>query len=288
MTYFSIHLIYRNEKDDPVPFIFKKIKDAIRMNATHSLPNYDYDKNGKGYGNIRQTDPRIAQHVFSALEDMDTVLNVGAGAGSYEPETPFLVALEPSSTMRNERSTAGKSPAVIGSAENLPFDDGSFDAIMAMVTVHHWQNLKKGLTELKRVAAKKVVILTFDPNKLDRFWNIKYFPDVVEAERKRYPAVESIIEQLGGKAATTEVPIPIDCLDGFQEAFYGRPEMLLQQEIRHAQSAWGYVDKKTENAYVKQLKDDLDSGEWDKKYGYHRELDEFTGALTLITVDFEK
>lgn len=256
------------------------------MNTHQSFPHYDYNKNGKGYGNIRQTDPRIAQYVFSALEGMNTILNVGAGAGSYEPKDTFVMALEPSSTMRLEREKAHKSPAVIGTAEVLPFDKNSFDAVMAMVTIHHWGDLRKGLSELKRVARKKVAILTFDPQKLDRFWNTHYFPDVVEAERKRYPEVGAIIEQLNGKAALTEIPIAFDCLDGFQEAFYGRPEMFLRQEVRNAQSAWGYVDKETEKEYINHLKMEIDSGEWDRKYGDHRKLNEFIGALTLIEVEY--
>ncbi|SEO43255.1 Methyltransferase domain-containing protein [Amphibacillus marinus] len=253
-----------------------------------NFPQYDYNFHGAGYHKQRQTDPRIADYVFAELSEMDTVLNVGAGAGSYEPDNAYVVAVEPSQTMRLERSMSGKFPAVNAVAEQLPFDDQSFDAVMAMVTVHHWHDINKGLAELKRVTKHKVVMLTFDPAKLDRHWNVDYFKDVVAAEVQRYPSIADLVEKLAGNATVIPVPVPFDCVDGFQDAFYGKPEAFLKPEVRAAQSAWGFVDKDTELAYVKRLKHDLNSGEWDRKYGHFRKMTSFQGGLSLIVVNYSK
>ena len=192
--------------------------------------DFDYERAGAGYARLRRTDPRLAAHVHAALGDARTVLNVGAGAGSYEPEDRYVVAVEPSAAMRAQRP-AGR-PAVDAVAEALPFDDDSFDAAMAMITVHQWSDLERGLTELSRVARGPVVILTFDPDAMLDFWLADYVPEVFEAERPRMPTLSA----LGGEASA--VPIPLDCVDGFIEAYYGRPEAFLDPEIRAAQSAW--------------------------------------------------
>ena len=189
---------------------------------------------GVGYAARRRTDPRIAAYVHAALGDARTVLNVGAGAGSYEPEDRYVVAVEPSAAMRAQRST----PAVIGVAEALPFDDGAFDAAMATVTIHQWRDAARGVAELRRVA-RRVVILTFDPAAIPAWWLGEYVPEMLAGEAARYPALEA----LGGEV--TPVPIPLDCSDGFIEAFYGRPEALLDPEVRRSQSAWAFGDART-------------------------------------------
>lgn len=173
-------------------------------------------------------------------------------------------------------------PAVNAKADHLPFDDSSFDAVMGVLTIHHWPNLADGLREIKRVCRKKIVLLTYDPTQLDLFWNIDYFPELVEIERRRYPRLEAIEEALGLQARARVIPIPRDCTDGFQEAFYARPEGFLDPEVRRAQSAWGFLDKDLERAYVQRLADELRSGAWDKKYGHHRGLSEFLGAFRLL------
>ena len=250
-------------------------------------PAFDYDSFGQKYSGHRQTDPRIAKHVFDELSDSETVLNVGAGSGSYEPEDKFVIAIEPSAVMRKQRLGNNKSPAINAKADNIPFDDNSFDAVTAMVTVHHWPDMKKGLQELKRVARKKVIVMTFDPDKLDDFWNAEYFPEVIEIERKRYPSNQLVIEALGGNCEVKRIPIPFDCCDGFQEAFYGRPEAFLSKDVRINQSAWGFLPIGKEEEIVTRLADDLASGNWDKKHGHHRKMEEFTCALTLIVANLE-
>jgi len=245
-------------------------------------PAFDYDHHGGGYAQRRATDPRIAAFVHQALDGAKTVLNVGAGAGSYEPEDMYVVAVEPSATMRSQRAGRGRVPAVIAKADSLPFDDGAFDASMAMVTVHHWPDMAAGLRELRRVTRNQLLVLTFDPDALDVFWNARYFPELIEVEKARYPSMDFLSQALGGTTRILPIPVPLDCVDGFQEAFYGRPEAFLDPEVRRAQSAWGFLDTATEARLVKALADDLAAGRWDQLYGHHRTMPTFTGALRLL------
>jgi SAM-dependent methyltransferase len=245
-------------------------------------PAFNYDQSGQQYANYRQTDPRIEAFIHAHLSDAKTILNVGAGAGSYEPKDKYVVAVEPSITMRQQRQAKGKVPAVNAKADNLPFDDNSFDAVMAMITIHHWPDIEKGLQELRRLARNQVVIMTADPDHLADFWNIHYFQEVVAVEKARYPTIERITTALGGNCTVVPIPIPLDCKDGFQEAFYGRPEAFLDSGVRLAQSAWSFVPEEKQLEIVQRLKDDLLSGEWDKKYGHFRTQDTFFGSMRLI------
>jgi SAM-dependent methyltransferase len=241
---------------------------------------FNYDTPENQYAGHRRTDPRIAAYVHEALGDAQTIVNVGAGAGSYEPLDRYVFALEPSAAMRAQRP-AGR-PAIRGIAESIPVDDASVDAAMAMVTIHHWTNMAQGISEMKRVSRKRVVIMTFDPDRLDDFWNAHYFKEVIEVERSRYPTIDTITHLLGGQCRVQPVPIPLDCVDGFQEAFYGRPEAFLDKNVRAAQSAWGYIPAEQQDILVKRLSDDLASGQWDKLYGHFRTEPTFTCALRLI------
>lgn len=245
-------------------------------------PAFNYDQFGQQYSGHRQTDPRIAAYVYDALSNARTVLNVGAGAGSYEPADKYVVAIEPSVVMRKQRQASGKVPALHATADQLPFDDHAFDAAMAMVTIHHWPDIAKGLRELRRVARQQVLILTFDPNHLDDFWNAVYFPEVIAVEKARYPSIDFITNVLGGQCTVVPIPIPLDCKDGFQEAFYGRPEAFLSKEVRLAQSAWGFIPEEQQAQIVQRLANDLQSGAWDKHYGHFRTQATFTCALRLI------
>jgi SAM-dependent methyltransferase len=245
-------------------------------------PAFDYDSHGHAYSGHRQTDPRIADYVYNALANAKTVLNVGAGGGSYEPHDKYVVAVEPSAVMRSQRAANGKVPAIIGTAANLPFDNDAFDASMAMVTVHHWPDIADGLKELRRVTRGPVLIMTFDPDALNKFWNAEYFSELIEVESLRYPKIETIVSALGRDCEVIKIPIPLDCADGFQEAFYGRPEAFLQKEVRMSQSAWGFLPEGLEEELVKKLADELASGEWDKKYGEYRTMPYFTCALRLV------
>ena len=248
-------------------------------------PAFNYDTHGQKYSGQRKTDPRIAAYVHKELADSETVINIGAGSGSYEPEDKYLIAVEPSIIMRTQRIANGKIPAINAKADSLPFDDRSFDAAMAMVTVHHWPDIEKGISEIRRVTKKRIVIMTFDPDALDDFWNVKYFPQLIEIERARYPSITRLQKALSAKTEVIKIPIPLDCVDGFQETYYGRPEAFLEKEVRMAQSAWGFLSAELEEKYIQNLRNELQSGAWDKKFGHFRTQPNFTGALRLIVAN---
>ena len=245
--------------------------------------DFDYERYGRGYARQRMTDSWIASMVHEALGGAQTVLNVGAGTGSYEPRDRYVLAVEPSQAMREQR-TRDQAPVVNAAAEGLPFDDNHFDASMAILTVHHWDNnAKEGIRELRRVTRGPVVILTFDGEALYQFWLKDYIPDLIFEARRRFPPINSITEYLGGTPTVCNVPIPLNCSDGFIESYYGRPERLLDPAVRQAQSSWGFVDQADQYSAVSQLRHDLKTGAWDKRFGHLRRLPQYDGALRLIT-----
>jgi SAM-dependent methyltransferase len=209
------------------------------------------------------------------------VLNVGAGAGSYEPSDRYVLAVEPSAVMRSQRPRS-LAPAIDAVAQDLPFDDGSIDAAMAMITIHQWPDAARGLREMRRVTRGPVVVMTFDGDALDRFWLAGYSPELMDAERRRYPPIAEITATLGGPAEVSVVPVPADCTDGFTEAYYARPEMFLDPAARGAQSAWGFVSAAQQEEAVARLRADLDSGAWEQRYGHWREEPVFEGSLRLV------
>jgi SAM-dependent methyltransferase len=247
---------------------------------TKAIDTYDYDIGGLRYSSIRKTDPSIARQIVDALGGARTVLNVGAGTGSYEPEDRVVIAIEPSSTMRAQRDP-NKLPAVIATAEALPFDDDSFDASTAFLTIHHWPHLESGLIEMRRVTRGPMMLMTFDPERVADYWLSEYCPEMPKADGSRFPTMDRLRAILGD-IETIPVRIPLDCKDGFQEAFYGRPEMLLLAEIRKAQSGWSFVPEGAEDRFVQRLHQDLESGVWDMRFGQLRTLPFYEGALRLV------
>jgi SAM-dependent methyltransferase len=242
----------------------------------------DYDKDGHGYSAFRQTEPRIAARIKAALGDARTVLNVGAGAGSYEPADRYVLAVEPAATMRAQRP-AGAAPAVAASAEALPFDDDSFDAAMALVTIHHWSDPVRGLNELRRVARGPVLVLTFDIAAFERYWLVsEYIPELAAVERALFLPLQDTVAALGGEARIEPVAIPFDCRDGFIEAYYGRPERYLDPAVRAAQSAWGRLPDGVEARAVQALESDLAGGAWDRRHEPLRRLPEYESTLRLV------
>ena len=241
----------------------------------------DYETSGTGYADRRRPDPRIAALIHAALGDARTVVNVGAGAGSYEPADREVVAVEPSAQMRAQRPS-GSAPVVDATAEDLPFADDAFDAAMATVTIHQWRDWARGLRELRRVSSGPVVVLTFDPGAVSDWWFDEYVPELFRAESVRYPAIEAIRAVLGGATTVTHVPIPLECTDGFTEAFYGRPEAFLDPDVRAGQSAWQFADADVLAAGLERLAADLASGAWDARWGHLRTQPEFSGAVRLV------
>jgi SAM-dependent methyltransferase len=247
----------------------------------------DYERHGRGYAVLRRTDPRIAARVHAALGASRTVLNVGAGAGSYEPTDRYVLAVEPSAAMRAQRPGTA-APAVDAVAERLPFDDDSFDAVMATVTVHQWSDVEQGLREMRRVSRGPVVVLTIDAPALQHFWLAEYFPEVIALDRTRFPPIEQVTGTLahgGAEVRVDVVPVPADCVDGFGEAFYARPEAFLRPEVRAATSGFGLTDPAVVQRGLQRLEEDLTSGAWDQAHGHVRELAEHLGALRLITAN---
>ena len=246
-----------------------------------SAGDADYGAIGDGYARYRQPEPRIAAMIVEALGDARSVLNVGAGAGSYEPTDRVVSAVEPSASMRAQRP-AHLPAAIDAVAGRLPFPDGAFDASLATFTVHQWPDLRAGLAEMRRVTRGPVVVLTCDPARLDRFWLDEYVPAVIATEERRYPPVASITAALGGRSEVRPVPIPLDCRDGFGEAYYGRPERFLEPGVRRAMSSWSFDDPGIIAAGMARLRDDLASGAWDTAHGVLRTQPEFDGALRLV------
>jgi SAM-dependent methyltransferase len=246
-----------------------------------SAGDADYGLIGGGYAEYRRPDPHIVAFILRALGDARAVLNIGAGAGSYEPTDRLVTAVEPSAAMRAQRP-AHLPAAIDAVAENLPFADDSFDSAIATFTVHQWADLAAGLGEMRRVSRGPVLILTCDPDALDRFWLDAYAPEITAVEASRYPPIDSIARILGATTELLPVPIPLDCTDGFGEAYYGRPERLLDPGARRACSAWSFVDPAVVERFVFDLTRDLASGAWDARYGHLRTQATFDGSLRLI------
>jgi len=230
-----------------------------------------YDTIGHGYRQLRQQDPRIAARILRALGGATSVVNVGAGAGSYEPRDRKLIAVEPSMVMIRQRAS-NAAPVVQASATCLPFRDASFDASLAVLTIHHWPDLSRGLQELRRVACQIVVILTFDTS-VGGFWLTDYFPEMPDIDRQSMPSIAEMQRHLGS-IAVFDVPVPHDCTDGFLGAYWRRPHAYLDANIRSAISIFSKMEGVEDGLAV--LQADLASGRWHHRYGHllHRsELD---------------
>ena len=246
-----------------------------------SAGDADYGRIGHGYAAYRQPEPAIAALIEAALGPAGSILNVGAGAGSYEPRGRAVAAVEPSASMRAQRP-AELSAAIDATAEALPFADCSFDASMATFTVHQWRDLEAGLGEMRRVTRGPVVILSCDPRLVRDFWLDDYAPEVLATEARRYPSLAHLGAVLGGSVEIAAVPIPLACRDGFNEAYYGRPECFLDAGARAACSAWSFVGEAQNAASLDRLRRDLESGAWDARHGALRRQPHYAGSLSLL------
>jgi len=247
-----------------------------------SAGDADYSKIGLLYAKYRQPEARIAALIHNELVSAKTVLNIGAGAGSYEPTDKIVTAVEPSATMRAQRPPH-LTQAIDAVAEHLPFPDGSFDAAMATFTIHQWRDLSAGLREVKRVTKGPIVIMTYDPSLVTQMWLNDYAPGVMAAEARRYPTFEQIKQSLGVEhVEIIQIPVPLDCTDGFVDAYYGHPEKYLEAGVRLSCSAWTFVSAEEQQRNVDKLAAELASGEWDKKYGHYRTQPFFLGPLHLV------
>ncbi len=229
-----------------------------------------YDSIGATYNSTRRPDPRIGQVIWSALGDCRSVLNVGAGTGAYEPADRTVVAVEPSVTMRRARPE-GSAPCVAGTAESLPFDDRSFDAAMAILTVHHWSDSRAGLRELRRVARHRVLVVHWDQAVINQFWLADYFPEAFAFDRGRAPSLQEVCAALGPDVDVVPLPVPHDCQDGFGAAYWRRPEAYLDPAARAGISMLAQTEHERGDG-VERLRQDLADGTWAARH--HALLDQ--------------
>lgn len=236
-----------------------------------------YDRIGVDYSDLRRPDPRIAQRILDAIGPASSVLNVGAGTGSYEPAGKQVTAIEPSAEMIRQRS-ATAAPAIQGRVKGLPFPDGTFDAAMAILTVHHWQDQAKGLQEMRRVTQGPVVILTFDPAHRG-CWLTDYLPQLIALDEAQMPPLSDYAKWLG-PGGISPVPVPKDCLDGFLYAYWRRPEAYLDPRIRRGSSSFWALEDVEQG--VARLAQDIQSGVWRKRYSHLLDLDELDVGYRLV------
>ena len=220
-----------------------------------------YDTIGQTYPVTRRTEPRIAAQIWAALGDARTVLNVGAGTGSYEPPDRDVTAVEPSAVMRAQRPP-GAAPCLDARAERLPFADGAFDAAMAVLSDHHWADPVAGLREMRRVA-RRVVVFQFGATGPDGFWLTRdYLPEFARLG-SGMPSLAERARAIG--ARMSPVPIPWDCTDGFFHAYWRRPEAYLLPEVRNGTSVWARIGPDAEHRAVTKLRADPHSGYWPER-----------------------
>ena len=246
-----------------------------------------YDRIGAGYRTHRDTDPHIAARLANSLGDANSILNIGAGAGSYEPRSEHLVAVEPSTVMLRQRLPTA-APAVQAVAEALPFRDATFDAALAVLTIHHWSNIPRGLAELRRVVKHKIVILTWDPECDEQFWLTRdYLPEILAYDRARFPRLATLERNLG-PLQIENLPIPADCADGFRCAYWKRPHAYLDPCVRKSISSFAQADAAVIARAMAQLATDLDSGEWTRRNQEIESQTELDGGYRLVAVHFRK
>ena len=238
-----------------------------------------YDRIGRGYAGRRRPDPRIAAAIRRELGEVASVLNVGAGTGSYEPDDVPVTAVEPSLEMIGQR--VKRSRVVRARAEALPFGDGTFDAAMAVLTVHHWRDRARGLAECGRVARRRLVLFTWDPESAG-FWLVQeYFPENLVRDRETFPSMAEV-RALFGRVAVQPVPIPADCVDGFLGSYWRRPEAYLDPAVRAGMSSFSRISEVESRVEV--LRRDLESGAWRQRYGHLLAAEALDIGYRLVTV----
>ncbi len=254
------------------------------MSLTNDFKDSSCDQVGRGYTATRRPDPRIAAQINEALGDARTIVNVGAGAGAYEPCDREVLAVEPSQEMIAQRAPES-APAIRGCAESLPLEADSVDAALACMTLHHWADWRIGVQELRRVARKRVVIFTYDHSYAMRFWLLRdYLPKLARLDCARFPAIDEQRIAMGDEVKLEPVPLPHDCEDGFLAAYWRRPRAYLDERIRagmsifHLRGAGRLLDG------LELLAEDLQTGRWEERYHdilEHEELD--LGYRLLVT-----
>lgn len=243
-----------------------------------------YDRIGRTYGAVREADPRLAERIRAALGDAGSVVNVGAGTGSYEPSDRDVVAVEPSAVMIAQRPPSS-APVVQARAESLPFEDDSFDAAMAVVTLHHWSDVEAGLAEMVRVARRRVVLVGFDSDLWSGQWIVRdYVPEVALWRHLKEPSMSRVLAAL--PPATVEpILVPNDCTDRMFATLWARPEEYLDPRVRAGTSVWSQLPPAVTERALRELRRDLESGEWDRRYGHLRTTPEWDVGLRIVRAE---
>ncbi len=243
-----------------------------------------YDRIGVSYSDVRRTDPRLQAAICKALGDARSVLNIGAGTGSYEPADREVIAVEPSPVMIAQRP-ADAATAIQGVAESIPLEDKSVDATMGIFTMQHWEDVDRGLSEVLRVTRKRIVLLTLDLEVTTQMWLCRdYLPEIIEHDRTVFPTIPHLQAVLPNVQVET-VSVPADCTDGFLVALWSRPEAHLDPNVRRSSSTWHRLAPAVVDCGLNRLRRYLDSGEWDLRYGHLRTLDILDVGLRLVTAE---
>lgn len=242
-----------------------------------------YERIGRSYSRTRREDPRLARLIERALGDARSVVNVGAGAGSYEPRGRHVIAIEPSDVMAAQRP-ASRPPAIRASAGELPLRDQSVDAAMAILTIHHWdQEQEPGVRELRRVARGPVVILTYDPAVSGQMWLMaEYLPEVAQLDHRIFPDTSSLARWLGGATRAEAIETPSDTPDWSLGSFWAHPERVLDAGARGGTSGFARMEPEVVERVTKAVRRDLESGAWDRRHGHLRALSAYDVGLRLI------
>lgn len=241
-----------------------------------------YDRIGVDYRGVRSTDPVLANRIWAALGDARTVLNVGAGTGSYEPSDRWVLAVEPSGVMIAQRPSDA-APVIQAPVERLPLADQTVDAAMAILTLQHWENVQTGLRELMRVVRDRLVLVTMDVGVLGELWIVRdYLPEMLGQHAALFPTIDRLRDLLPN-AQVEVLPVPRECEDGFMAAFWARPHAYLDPTARAATSPWHDLPDNVVNRALTQLRGHLDSGEWQRHHGHLLACTELDVGLRLIT-----
>ena len=248
------------------------------MHATMRRPEI-YEEIGGSYTATRREDSRIGAQIWDAIGDGRSVVNVGAGTGSYEPTGCDVIAVEPSSTMLSQRSPQS-SPAVRAVAERLPFDDDTFDVAMAVLTIHHWTDPIVGLRELRRVSGRQVIFY-FEPLRTHSFWGLEYFPEAAQVASEHDAPGEETLAKALDLSEIRPVLVPADCRDGFGVAFWARPEAYTDPVVQAGMSWLALLPDQDRARGTARLADDLATGEWDRRYGHLRQQDTYDGGYRI-------
>lgn len=242
-----------------------------------------YDRIGVGYSAARPQDPSIFAQVLDALGDAETVVNIGAGTGNYEPVDRPVLAIEPNSVMRSQRTSTA--PTLAAFAEALPVADRSFDAALAMFTIHHWTDRDAGIVEMGRVSRRQIALVYEPEISAASFWLSEYFPTLRPAPPYPHPTAQWVGNFLNVREVRP-LMVPGDCIDGFAGCYWKRPHRYLDADVQAGMSVLAKMDPDDRRLGSERLASALESGQWDERHGHLRSLDEIDAGYRLVVCEW--